>query len=184
MARIVLNPWISTVVSIVALMVSLVSLYYTNFYISEGLCATIAGYDWKIEEIPEGSKNYTVTGLIANVALVNSGNRNIVTSEIQFEFIEGEIGGMLASALKEKSDEFAYPILVNPRELDYLRIRFRFDKLPKGKRAPMPINLVFQTIGISGKIQRTKMKAGYLVYMNGEPHGYDMTGVEITQIRK
>jgi hypothetical protein len=176
------NPWIAIVISTAAFSVSLATLYFTHFYASEDLHAALLTHNQYSWEFPLGSNNYVARGLMTDLVLVNSGNRNVIVSKLEFATYEGLVGGGRSTAFKVGSDEHAAPIVVGPRGVEQVSIRFTFEgiaregipKQPPGELVRIPLTLVFTMIGSSAKIQEGSLEAGTVDFKNGELHSYGL----------
>jgi hypothetical protein len=171
------NPWIAIIISIAAFLVSSINMYFTQFYTSETLYAVLLDFDLiKISSEPR-IQTYDATGVEADVVLVNSGNQNIIVSNVELCYWLDERN---LEEMREKTHipEFASPILLGPRQVHPFRIRFTFDNIPIAiDNIPVQVQsaqsddyieeyesyvfaLVFTTIGSSGKLEKGVLEVG------------------------
>jgi hypothetical protein len=167
------SPWIAIGVSILSLSISVISalvsittLYYTHFYVSENLYAVLLSFDIRNTEETdsEGNKRSLLDTLIANLALANSGNQNIIISRIYTSYshiaYDSVSARRLVEAKKLNEDTLATPLLISPHNVEQLSVRFPLETNtllnPRGQKTEelqIPFDLVFTTIGGSGKVQ-------------------------------
>jgi hypothetical protein len=179
------NPWIAIVISVASLVISapisIITLYFTHFYVSEDLYTVLLSFDiGKMEEKDhEGNVRSLLNGLIANIALANRGNQDIIISKIYTSYSNIAYDSVsvrrLVEAKKLNNDTLAPPLLIGPRNLEQLSVRFPLD--PTTLRNPpnqaekeihIPFVLLFSTISGSGKVQMNTIGFAELWLKDGE----------------
>jgi hypothetical protein len=179
------NPWIAIVISVASLVISapisIITLYFTHFYVSEDLYTVLLSFDiGKMEEKDhEGNVRSLLNGLIANIALANRGNQDIIISKIYTSYSNIAYDSVsvrrLVEAKKLNNDTLATPLLIGPRNLEQLSVRFPLD--PTTLRNPpnqaekeihIPFVLLLSTISGSGKVQMNTIGFAELWLKDGE----------------
>ena len=112
-------------ISILALIVSCLTFYFTNLKEIDLLYARVIDYDFSV------SDSLNTDSLHFRIALINSGNRDAICFEPSYEVGEGPMGGGVYGSRKRIS--YSTPTLIHPHEikvidmqipLDYMRIKW------------------------------------------------------------
>lgn len=181
------NPWIailisgaSLLISGAAFLVSSTSSYFTHFYSSETLYATLLYLGpLRVEEKPF-MQELDLTIMEANIVLVNGGNRNVIVSNVELSFWPEKKPEDMSGQVR--IPEFTSSVFLEPGQAYQFQTRFTFDGIPEERRSPpeeteegvyedYPVIFVFTTIGSSGKQEVWVLEAGSVTLRNRK---YDM----------
>jgi hypothetical protein len=191
---------VSIVISLFALAISLLTLYWGHIYTSEDVYVSISDYSYLFK-----SEDINI-----DIVLINEGNQPIIISKISFGFCYEKpdclrnYKGPLIYAKKWNVDEFAYPFYLSPtkmetlklnlnlgvRALDPIRLTFQSRELPNPPDPPKPVVerslkqdlaersqpvyllLIFDTIGPSLDHQTVKVLVMTIYFRNGNVYSY------------
>ena len=172
------NPWIAIGISIASFVISssisFTTLFYTQLYTSEAVYALFLDYAGSGDD------------MVADIALVNKGNQNVVISELRFVIPRTSYEHMALQALQIGANAPASPIVLEPREVKHLQIRHLWKSIPKEKLPSrsslggieVTVHLRFKTIGSSAKIQETTMPLVELGLRDDEFPVWSRIGIE------
>src|SRR6266508_2909704 len=175
------NPWIAIIISIAAFVVSSTTLYFIHFCISESLYILLLGFDIrKMEETDhEGNPRSLVNGLIANLAVTNRGNQNIIISKIYTSYrhiaYDSVSVQILVEAKKLNDDTLVTPLLIVPRNVEQLSVHFPLDQKTLRNATNqltedlhIHFNLLFTTVGGYGNLQMNTLAFAELWLKDGQ----------------
>ena len=133
------KDWIAVSISLVALVLSIVTFYFTNFRIDDNLQARVADTSLDSEKSDDGADNRL---MIARVAFVNAGNRPAVLLSVHYLFADKPDSENGAQGAECQSPKDSLPILIPPRDMRILDLRIPIggliDNIDSGDPLPSP----------------------------------------------
>jgi len=171
------SPWIAVLISIIAIFVSSASLYYNVYYDSEDIGVRLLGYDQELLPAPPPppgeSRVRETIGIISKTAFINSGNRDVLVTDVfmQFRINGADAGG--TTSVKANVNERTDPILLPPKSVRQVEHRFglmqaRSEAIKTNRKSvEVGLNLVVSTIGPTGVLKKTEINAGGVRYVDG-----------------
>lgn len=188
------SAWIAILISVIALIVSAASVYFNFFYNSEDTGAIILDYSpvsqpelGESPPLPGKSKfsKMKMLGLRSKIAFVNSGNRDVLVSDVRLELrMKGSATHRSYPSQKVEVDERAEPILLPPKSVRIASHRFStgnpYQSLVKGV---VSVILEISTIGPTGLLKKTQIQAGEIRFVDGRENGYGVLAPKLQKIR-
>lgn len=189
------SAWIAVFISFIALVISAAHVYYNLFWNSENTGIILLDYTpvshpepGESLPLPGESKalKMQMIGLRFKIAFVNSGNRDVLVSDVRLELeTKGCATHSSYPSQKVEVDERAEPILLPPKSARIASHRFSTGNPCQSLAGKAVVSVIIEisTIGPTGSLKKTQVQAGEIRFVEGRESGFSVRAPKLQKVR-